>query len=423
MKNFGSLYKFELKKLWGKRMTWVTLLIMLAVIITGNLSQMLITSLTDEEIEISAYEDIVKRREYALALSGRPIDDMLLGEMQKAYGDSQIVFYEELAGETGGGLSEGGVREVEIQVEDGRSEEQIAEDHRKYDGIYSFAASICDYDKVLTVDAQTLYQIRQEGIIEEWVKGYSLSEMEEKLWIEREERIEKPFIYEYGMGFVMLFGQINTLDYLWILLCAICLSGFFADEHLRRTDQVILCSRYGKEPVYFAKMAAGISFALGGTILFYVTGALLALGIYGTDGFHAALQLYVYMSSWDISIGESVCILFLVSLCGVLACSVLTMILSEILRNATAVLSLVSGVTFLSLFVNVPPESGVLSRLYALLPTKLLHEWGFIDNRMVHVAGKYFHLLQTAPVVYLALAAGLGWIGYEVYKRYQVRGR
>ena len=33
MKNFGSLYGFELKKLWKKKMVWVTLFIMLAVII------------------------------------------------------------------------------------------------------------------------------------------------------------------------------------------------------------------------------------------------------------------------------------------------------------------------------------------------------------------------------------------------------
>lgn len=423
MKNFGSLYRFELKKLWEKRMTRITLFVMLAVIVAGNLSQMLITTLTDDEIKVSAYENIVEKREYARRLSGRYIDDDLIKEMQKAYGDSRIVFYENIEGKTGAGMSAGSVTEVVIQTDDGRSAEQIEEDHRKYEQIYSVVASISDYEDVLTIDAETLYQIRQDEIIQDWISGYLLSEEEENLWREREEKVEKPFEYEYAMGFVMLFGQINMLDYLWILLCAICLSGFFADEHLRRTDQIILCSRYGKEPVFLAKMAAGVTFALGGTILFYATGALLALGIYGTDGFYATLQLYVWMSSWDISIGEAVCILFLVSLCAALACSVFTMILSELMRNAVAVLSLVSGITFLSVFVNVPARYGVLSRLYSLLPTRLLNEWGFTDNRMVRVFGRYFSMLQVAPVVYLVIAAGLGWIGFAGYRRYQVKGR
>lgn len=221
----------------------------------------------------------------------------------------------------------------------------------------------------------------------------------------------------------MLFGQINMIDYLWILLCAICLSGFFSDEHLRRTDQIVLCSRYGKTPVYLAKMAAGVTLALGGTVLFFAVGTLLALGIYGADGFHASIQLSIWMSSWDISIGEAVCVLFSVSLCGALCCSVITMMLSEILHNAVAVLSLVSGFMIFTFFVNVPPRYGVLSQMYALIPTRLINEIGFLDNRMFHVFGRYFSALQAAPVVYLVLAGWFVGIGYVVYGRYQVKGR
>lgn len=391
MRIFGRLYGFELKKLWKKKMVRVTLMVMLAVIITGNLSNMMITTLTDEEVEISAYADILEKREYARRLTGRYIDDTLIKEMQRAYGDSRVTYYEE--------------------------------NHRKYEAIYSFVASISDYEDVLTVDEETLYQIRQDEIMQDLVSGFSLSEAEKALWEEREEKVQKPFVYEYSIGFSMLLGQINMIGYLWILLCAICLSGFFADEHLRRTDQVILCSRYGKRQVYFAKIAAGVTFSLSGTLLFFLIGTFFSIGIYGAEGFHAAIQLYIWMSSWSISIGEAVCILFLVSLCGVVCCSAFTMMLSELMRSAPAVLSLICGIMIFTLFVNVPSGYRVLSQMYALIPTKLINEMGFLDNRMIHVFGKYVSNLQAAPVVYLVLAAGFVWIGYVGYGRYQVKGR
>lgn len=392
MRIFGRLYGFELKKLWKKKMVRVTLMVMLAVIISGNLSNILITTLTDEEVEVSAYADILERREYARRLTGRYIDDTLIKEMQKAYSDS-------------------------------RSDEQIREDHRKYEAIHSFVASISGYEEVCTVDETALYQMRQDEIMQDLVLGLSLSETEKTLWEEREEKVQKPFVYEFCIGFVMLLGQVNMIGYLWILLCAICLSGFFADEHLRRTDQVILCSRYGKKHVYFAKIAAGVTFSLGSTILFYLIGMLFSIGIYGADGFYASIQLSVWMSSWNISIGEAVCILFLVSLCGVVCCSVLTMMLSELMHSAPAVLSLICGTLIFTLFVNVSPRYRVLSQMYAMLPTKLINEMGFLDNRMIHVFGKYVSNLQAAPVVYLVLAVGFGWIGYVGYGRYQVKGR
>lgn len=404
-------------------MVWVTLFIMLAVLIMGDLSYLMFGT-TDGETETSAYEDIVKSREYARRLSGRCIDDALIKEMQLAYGDMRIIYYGEEENQTDTGFSmRGSAMAIVEAVDDGRSDEQIWEDHRKYNDIYLFVESISGYESVLTVDEEELYQIRQDEIMQDWVSDYSLSEEEEALWKEREEKLQKPFVYEYCIGFCMLFGQINMIDYLWILLCAICLSGFFSDEHLRRTDQIVLCSRYGKTPVYLAKMAAGVTLALGGTVLFFAVGTLLALGIYGADGFHASIQLSIWMSSWDISIGEAVCVLFSVSLCGALCCSVITMMLSEILHNAVAVLSLVSGFMIFTFFVNVPPRYGVLSQMYALIPTRLINEIGFLDNRMFHVFGRYFSALQAAPVVYLVLAGWFVGIGYVVYGRYQVKGR
>lgn len=190
-------------------MVWVTLFIMLAVLIMGDLSYLMFGT-TDGETETSAYEDIVKSREYARRLSGRCIDDALIKEMQLAYGDMRIIYYGEEENQTDTGFSmRGSAMAIVEAVDDGRSDEQIWEDHRKYNDIYLFVESISGYESVLTVDEEELYQIRQDEIMKDWVSDYSLSEEEEALWKEREEKLQKPFVYEYCIDFACYSGRLT----------------------------------------------------------------------------------------------------------------------------------------------------------------------------------------------------------------------
>ena len=66
---------------------------------------------------------------------------------------------------------------------------------------------------------------------------------------------------------MLFFARINMLCLLWLSFIGIGLANFFGEEHIRRTDQLILCSKNGKEPLYLAKMAAGITFGIAGTVL------------------------------------------------------------------------------------------------------------------------------------------------------------
>lgn len=394
MPDLRLLYYFELKKIIGRKMVWITVGLMLLLILAANVSGPLIKSASvDEKGDItykSGYEEAMEIKEDAKKISGRIIDEDLLAEMKMAYGE-----------------------------EDGRSMKEKMEDHQTYREIYDYVINYTGYEKALEIDEEKLYQIRQDTIAEENLY-WELDEGEISYWSAKEDKVKKPFIYEYKEGASLFFARINLLSYLIIALTAICLASFFGEEHARRTDQIVLCSQHGKLPVYLARIAAGITFGMGGAVLFYLVQLLVILAIYGTGGFRAALQLYLWMSSWDVSIGGAILILFFVSLAAALVCSVITMFLSELFRNGVAVLATILAATLFTMFVDVPLRYGLISRVYDLAPARLLNETAFLNKRLFCILGKQLTGLHMAPVFYLALAVILIGIGYRVYKGYQV---
>lgn len=396
MKRFITIYLFELKKIYGKKMVWIAAAVMLALLAASNVVGLFMkNAYADADGNITyrtGYEETMGVREAAQAISGRKIDESLLSEMRKAY------------------------------EEEGYSADVITKDRQTYQEIYYYVVNYTGFGMVIDLNEEELYQIRRDTLDEE-NQYWELNEGEIRYWEKQENTIEKPFVYEYNDGACRFFARINFLSLLWLSLIGIGLANFFGEEHVRRTDQLILCSKNGKEPLYLAKMAAGITFGIAGTVLFYLVQFLTILAVYGKSGFDSPLQLYLWMSSFPISLGGAIIISFFASLAAAVLGSVFIMLLSELFRNGVAALSVMLGATLFTMFVPVPVRYGLVSQLYNFMPMRFFNDTAFLDKRLFGIFGKYFTGLQTAPVFYLAAAVILAGVGYKVYKEYQVSGR
>ncbi|MCM1388008.1 MAG: ABC transporter permease [Bacillus sp. (in: Bacteria)] len=395
MKSFTTIYLFECKKILNKRIVWAAAAVMLVLEIAANVCSLLISyRYTDADGNIAyrtGYEEEMGIKEAAQAITGRKIDESLLNEMKEAYADM-------------------------------RNTEETIKDRWTYQEVFNYVINYAGYEEVLAVDEKSLYQIRRDALEEE-NQYWELSEEEIRYWEEQESTIEKPFVYEYKSGACLFFARLILLTCLWLAFIAIGLANFFGEEHTRRTDQLILCSKNGKTPLYLAKIAAGVTFGMGATVFFYLVQLALIAAIYGMSGFALPLQLYLWMSALPISLGGAILISFVLSLAASVLCSVFTMLLSELFRNGVAALSVVSGATLFTVFVSVPVRYGIVSQLYTLMPMRFFNDTAFLDKRLFSIFGKHFTILQTAPVFYLAAAVVLAGIGYRVYRGYQVQGR
>lgn len=186
--------------------------------------------------------------------------------------------------------------------------------------------------------------------------------------------LEKPIYYQgYFDGWRKMASMMKVLACMEIMFIAICLSTVFTVEHTRKTDQLILCSRFGKKKLYIAKLMAGITVSIAFTLIL----SLLTFGIiaflYGFDGYSTILQ-FILMRPFDITIGQAVMILIGLSFVGAILVSVLTMVLSELTKNSIATIGVISGVLILTMFIlEMPSNLKILSEIWYLLPVILFH--------------------------------------------------
>ncbi len=402
MKNLKTLYQFEMKKIFGRKIVWITVVIMLLLTASTVCSQLLGTYYIDEKKIDSNYAIFQRSRTYEKTLSGRPIDQRLLEETWDAYGKIP---------DTSGHYA--GTKEYWTYA-------------FPYSAIFVFVTNTCDMDAAETLnwkpDETELYAGRQDMLENLWNSAY-LTEGEKEYWRQQEMSMETPFMYAYKEGWWMLLDGLYTIGIMTLLTIAICLSSVFPVERARKTDQLIFCSRYGKRTLYLAKILAGISFAAGTALLYTAAAMVLALAVYGCDGFGAAFQLIYPDYSGSISVGQAVLISYGLLLAAAVLAGAFVMVLSEILRNAVGTLAVISGVIILSMFVDIPYHFRVLAQIWDYLPSMFLSLWNIFDCRLVPFAGTYLTNTQFVPVLYLGMAGVLLAGGSKLYQRHQAEIR
>lgn len=381
----GRLYFYEMKKIVHRKMVWIVGIVMVLLCAFMSISNLISTSYDGRN---NGYERMEIIKQYARSFSGRSIDDVLLQEMQDSYKEEAV---------------------------DGKV--------RKYLPIYLFVKDITgDDDMSQTMDSDELYLERQNSISQNCA-DQMLTEKEIGFWKEKELQIEIPITYEYTDGWSNLWVYVSTINYMLLLMIVICLSNVFSMEHSRKTDAIILCSQYGRKQLYIAKILAGITFGIVTSIVLFGTTTVSSIVVYGADGFNAALQSTFPMSSWTMSIGKSVLVLFFTLLIASVLNSVVIMFLSELLKNSVAVMAITVGIMILTMMIDIPYQFRFFSQIYDLLPTNLLMVWELWDDRLVSLFGEYLTNFQIAPIIYLVIAILLFIAGKRIYQNYQIGAR
>lgn len=421
MKRIGEIYVYELKKIVSRKLVWIAGLIIVLLCAFCGFGDLISSSYYGEG-SISGYDVMKTVREYARSFSGRKIDDSLLQEMQDSYtketvGDNNK---ETVVMQNNNSILSDG----EISISIGMSQDNEADNGiTEYAPIYSYVQEITNnYELTLEADSNGLYNEREKAILQNRA-DQMLTEKEMDFWTEKESQIETPFTYEITEGWKNLWIYACTVNDMVLLMLAICLSGVFSTEHLRKTDSIILCSKYGKKHLYLAKILAGITFGAVVSLLFWGITAIFSVLAYGADGFGAALQLAFPFSTWNITVGESVLVLLLVLLVISVLYSVAIMVLSEILKNSVAVMALPVGIMILTIMIDIPYQFRIASQIYDLLPTNLLFTSELWDDRLFPLFGNYLINYQIAPVIYLLVTVVLFFVGKKVYLKYQIGAR
>lgn len=403
MNTFGTLYRYEWKKLLQKKTVWIAAAVGILVTVLVALSDFFSYTYLDGLFIGSHYQMTMLDQAYAKELSGLPIDGILLGETVENY------------------------RNIPDAAErKNMDEEEYLRYARSYSQIFQFIRLTTRLEAMDIIyqwqpDEQDLYA-RQQELLEHDLESLHLSEGEKAFWKEQEAAIEKPYIYQSHDAYDKQFTMYQSVGVTVLILITFCLAGVFPDEHSRRTDQLALCSVEGRKNLYWAKILAGISFSAGVSAFFSLLTAAMNLLLYGTDGFTASFQ-FIYCFFAPMSCGRALLIAHGVMLIASVLFAILILLLSELTRNSTATLGIGTALLMAGMAVSIPGQYRILAQIWQWLPFSCLVIPNIFSYYTLPLFGHYFTAWQAVPVIYAAAGCGIAAAGKAVYGKYQVTGR
>ncbi|MBE5929522.1 MAG: ABC transporter permease [Lachnospiraceae bacterium] len=400
MKNFRTLVRFELKKILSRKMTWIAFGLVFLVMAAYAVIEVTVPQDIDG-VRATQYEAKRQEKENQKGIIGRTVDDALLEEMFTAMATSESAFqpYKDLYNEIGRNvilweaLSSG-------TLEGAKEAMGVAEDE---DLIYTGRRMRIEY-----------------GMKEQY-----LTEGEKDYWREvlaKEDSV--PWTYDFYAGPYSAWAMAYTALVLIAIMLAVCLANLFADEHQKKTDQLVLCSRNGRKVLYWAKLTAGMVFTMVSAGFVLLISAVPQLLLFGTDGLQAPIQLVAPASTVQMTFGEAMLYSYVLTFIAALLYSAIILCCSELFRNSTvAVVAVIGVLVLLPMLVMIPYEYRVLSQIFDLNPINVVAIWGVWEYRLVPVPGGYLTMQQAAPILYTLLIGIFVLIGRRAYLKYQVGGR
>lgn len=405
MHNFGVLYQYEWKKLLGKKMVRISFLLCIVGIVVSLVLPFFGDYYVGGKRIDTNYNLYQAERSCAKALSGREINRKLLEETMAAYRNIPDTVP--------------GIHYTET--------DEYWEYAFFYSEIFNFVRGFTGMQTSELMggwepDEEDMYARRQQYMTAMW-EEMGLSEGEMDFWREREAQVKKPYVFLEYRGYDMMISCYQTVGILVLMLISICLSGMFSEEHARKTDQIILCSPLGKTALYWAKTAAGISFAVVCALVLFAVTFLMTMCLYGAQGF-AALFWFIYPACAEpITCGQAVLIAGGNMLAAAIVTALVVMLLSEVLCGSAAALAVSTGLLLTAMVVSVPERYRVAAQIWDWLPWSYLAPWNVFGAYTFPVAGRYLTPWQAVPLIYLIAGAVIAAAGKPLYQRFQVSGR
>ncbi|WP_454940335.1 hypothetical protein [Evtepia sp.] len=384
-----DLYRFELKKIFAQKLLWILAAAMLLGLAVFGVA----TEVRPTNSGLPMGEVIALQREGSQELAGQRVDQALLDHLLPLFTDP----------------------------------EENTEAQLKYNDFFNWLTLIlgtAHRQEILQTDEARLYEALWHQLAPD-PQAAGLTQEEIAHWTEQAQaRLAQPLVYQgYHEGWQTAAHGIEVMVFLEILFLAVVLAPLFPQEHLRRTDQLILSCRFGRGKAYAAKLLAGVTVGVGFTALLLLAYLGMLGLVYGLEGANVP-ALFTHLFPADLTIGEMVGILFLAALAAAVLVSVAVMLLAELTRNAIAAMAVVLGILLLTTMIYAVPENlRGLATLWYLIPSNFLCLRGAFRYPLLTLGEAAFPTWQVTPVVWLLLALVIALAGRWVYNRYQVGGR
>lgn len=411
----GTLIKFELKKLWNKKMNRIVIGFCLLLIIflffnTGK--DFLATSEKGEQYR--GQEAIGIRKEQIQEIAGVLTNERIQGEIQKLQelrndeknlvtnSDGEIDFSPKIYNEY---LS----NRLNLLTNVNRV-------YSNYNTSY-----ITELFNLKLEKQKDFYELREQRIkekLEQNYEGNTYTEPEKQYWTEKSETVKTPFEYDFYYGWSNLYSTYEMLILGVIAIC-ICLASVFAGEYQNGTDKILLTTKYGKSKDIIAKITSSYLFA---TVVFTVY-LIAAIGIiffmFGTEGWNLPIQLSNILSPYALTFLQSLMYNIFISYMVLFGMVGFTLFLSAKLKNPMTVLVIDIAIIMLPIFLSVSSAFGIWNKTLLLMPYNAIYSK--FSQMVSYSIGNIVIDLPMMTIITYAIIMILTLVGATLsYKKHQV---
>ncbi|MCM1158512.1 MAG: ABC transporter permease [Bacteroidales bacterium] len=275
----------------------------------------------------------------------------------------------------------------------------------------------------LTGEEEPLYEARTNRLKEMLCQGSSdwqYSKAEQDFWLEKNGKIEKPFVYGYAEGWEQVLDMMGFFTIPLISLFMM-IAGTYAGEYESHAEHIILTTKYGKSKVIAAKNTAAFIFGGAFVLLTSLLMALIILLCNGFEGANLVIQNYNVDSPYPFTYIQAVFICMGVNVVMALGMTAVTLFLSARMKSGLPVLAAMMLIFFIALFLTTSMTNGTYNHILLLLPynVAMSTELGYLES--YRFGNLVLSCISMRYVTYtLITVLLLPFIG-RAFKRHQVQ--
>ena len=402
MRQFFTLYRFEIKKIFQKPYVPALLALSIALTLFLNVRPLLgeqTVAYVDEQQQfhfeaVSNYEAIQLERSFAREDAGKPLDNEAVWTMQEMNRRYQEIYNQYAPDLTCVLLNHSLVFETL-----GRTGVNPVAEHIEYPADYA-------------------YQSLERGREEEF-SSQLLSQEEIAYWEREGTRLTTPFVMEYTGGWQGILEKASWLNLMALVFALISLCSSFSDDDAYKTRPLLASAAHSRMPLTLARLAAGVSLACGCVLLLFGLTAAIQFFVHGAGGAQMPIQLlelkpdqrgigdaHLSYICRDMTAGQAVLVTVGMSLLIALFAGALSMLLSKLLRRAVPALALPLGLLLLSMIFEPPfyYYDRVRAQIWSYMPIQRLYQTFLADERLVSLGGVQLDCIFVSAILYGGLA-------------------
>ncbi len=279
-------------------------------------------------------------------------------------------------------------------------------------------------DEILKVDLENtedFYTLRQNVIKESLNQDYSgktYTDQEKDYWIEKSSKVETPFEYDFYYGWSNTFNSYQMTVVTIIAVC-ICLSSIFSGEYQSGADNIILTSKYGKSKAITAKIIASIIFATIVFVIYLIFSVGSVLLMFGTDGWNLPIQIMNILSVYPLTFLEAFLFNVGISYAILLGMVGLTLFLSSKLKGSIAVFIIDIAIIMIPSFFRITSQFGLWNKTLLLMPYNSIFN-NFSKMVSYQFGGLVIDLPLMTILTYLVLMFITFILARRIFRKHQV---